>query len=125
MQPGPVPDLHVLTAGPLPPNPAEILGSDSMAGLTEKLRSEYDVVILDTPPVLPFADARALMRSADGVLLVVDHAKTRRSDVAEALRSSRVAGRVLGLLINRSPVPRRLNYTYENYQGTKGSRRSR
>ncbi len=123
VQEGPVDDLHVLTAGPLPPNPAEILGSDSMAGLTEKLRSEYDIVIFDTPPVLPFGDARALMRSADGVVLVIDHGKTRRSDVAEALQLSRVAGtRVLGLLINRAPLPRRLSYAYAHYPAAKRPR---
>jgi receptor protein-tyrosine kinase len=120
VQQGPVDDLHVLTAGPLPPNPAEILGSDSMAGLTEKLRSDYDLVIFDTPPVLPFADARALMRNADGVVLVVDHGKTRRSDVGAALQLSRAAGsHVLGMLINRAPLPRRMNYAYASYSVAK------
>ena len=122
VQPGPVPELYVLTCGPLPPNPAEVLGSDAMAELTEKLRSEYDMVIIDTPPALPFADARALMRNVDGAVLVVDHGKTRRTDVAEAVLSARATGaRVLGIMINRSPIPRRLNYTYEAYRQPKGS----
>lgn len=82
--------LDLLPAGSVPPDPAELLGSDRMATLVATLRSGYDRVLVDTPPVLPVTDAVVCSAFADGVLLVVRWGRTRRAEVSEA---SRLLGR--------------------------------
>lgn len=68
-------DLHIdaLTAGAIPPNPAEMLGSEQMAHLLEELKKQYDYVLLDTPPVSVVTDAAVVGSMADGVIMVVRH----------------------------------------------------
>ncbi|WP_162878453.1 CpsD/CapB family tyrosine-protein kinase, partial [Klebsiella pneumoniae] len=63
--------LWVLPSGPIPPNPSELLGSKGMKTLLEQAKDEYDVIIIDTPPVLAVTDAQVLANLADGVVLVV------------------------------------------------------
>jgi capsular exopolysaccharide synthesis family protein len=94
--------LQVLTSGVIPPNPAELLGSPAMARLMLELRAAYDYVVVDTPPLLPVADAAVLSRLVDGAVLVVDATATHRDQVAESLRNmAQVNGRVLGIVLNR------------------------
>jgi len=100
--------LNVLTSGQLPPNPSELLGSAAMERLVHQARSAYDLVILDTPPLLPVTDAAVTSVLADGVVLLVQHGRTHRDQVArsvEALRS--VDARILGTVLSMVPVPRR------------------
>jgi capsular exopolysaccharide synthesis family protein len=80
--------ISVLTAGTLPPRPAELLGSERFAALVAELHDEFDFVLLDAPPLLPVADATILAPMTDGVLLVVREGKTPKS----------AANRALGLL---------------------------
>ncbi len=68
--------LMVLASGPLPPNPSELLGSRQMGTLLENLRKRFELIIIDTPPVLPVADARVVARHADGVLLVARYGRS-------------------------------------------------
>lgn len=75
------PRLQVLTSGPLPPNPTELLGSPQMVALIEELRETYDFVLLDTPALLSVADAAVLAPVVDNVIWVVAQAQTRRGDV--------------------------------------------
>ena len=93
-------NLWVLTAGSMPPNPSEILGSMAMGALLGEIRESLDWVILDTTPVLSAADATALVRWADGVLVVVRAQESKR-DSARAAREhlSNVGARVLGLIV--------------------------
>jgi capsular exopolysaccharide synthesis family protein len=98
------PGLSVIGAGPLPPNPGELLGSAHMRTLIEDLRSRNDYVLIDTPPLLPVADSIGLAAVVDGVLLVVRHAKTRREEVRQAtLRLDRVGSRLLGFILTFVP----------------------
>ncbi|GAB4458763.1 MAG: hypothetical protein Kow0070_12870 [Anaerolineales bacterium] len=109
-----MPKLTVITTGPIPPNPAELLGSDRMTWILEELRSIAEMVIIDTPPSL-VADAQVLAAKVDAVLLVVKPGKTS----AEAARSSmelfrRAGARVVGVVLNR--IPRNRPYYYGGYK---------
>jgi capsular exopolysaccharide synthesis family protein len=99
-----VPGLSVMPAGALPPNPADILASDKMQTLLERLRAESDVVILDVPPVIVAVDASVLGTRGDGTLLVVRAGHSRRDHIAQAkemLERSHV--RVLGAIFTDAP----------------------
>jgi capsular exopolysaccharide synthesis family protein len=99
--------LSVLPCGPLPPNPAELLASPDMSVLLEKLRREFDVVILDAPPVLPVADAASLAAQADGALFVARQGKTSEDDLSRATdRLDAVGSQLLGVVVNRAKVDR-------------------
>jgi capsular exopolysaccharide synthesis family protein len=97
--------LRVLGAGPLPPNPSELLASEAMSALVAELAATSDVVVIDAPPLLPVADAVALAGSVDGVLLCarwgsVDADELQRS--AELVR--RIGARLLGLVMTQVPA---------------------
>jgi non-specific protein-tyrosine kinase len=97
--------LRVLTAGPVPPNPSELLGSQRMKDLLAELRSRCDIVLIDAPPVLPVADATLLATEADGVLLVARMGKLTRPQLGRALEAlSRVHARILGFVANGVPA---------------------
>lgn len=95
-------NLWVLTTGPIPPNPAELLDSRHMTNLISQLKDKYDLVIFDTPPVLPRIDATILARAVDGVVLVVNAGLTRR-DAANRAKATlaHAGGRILGVVLNR------------------------
>jgi capsular exopolysaccharide synthesis family protein len=94
--------LQVLASGPVPPNPAELLGSPAMRGLLEDLRGRYDHVVIDTAPLLPVADAAVLSRLVDGTLLVAQAGRVRRAELTRALGNlDQVSARVLGIVLNR------------------------
>ncbi len=96
-----VPSLHLLPAGPIAPMPAELLGSLQMQRLIEGLRSSYDFILIDTPPVLTVTDAAVLVSISDGVVLVLRYAQSSRNVVARAseilLRSG---AHLLGVVLN-------------------------
>ena len=72
-------NLEVLTSGPVPPNPAELLSSACMASLVEWMRNNYDVIVLDVPPVMAVTDAHVLMPLVDGAFLVTIFGKTLKN----------------------------------------------
>jgi capsular exopolysaccharide synthesis family protein len=96
-----VPSLHILPAGPIAPMPAELLGSLQMQRLIEGLRSNYDFILIDTPPVLTVTDAAVLVSISDGVVLVLRYGQASRNVVARAseilLRSG---AHLLGVVLN-------------------------
>ena len=99
------PALDVLPSGLLPPNPSELLGSNRMIDLIKKLRGGYDVVLIDTPPLLPVTDAAVLAPRADGVLLLVRHGSTALQDVQAAKDALHaVSGRILGSVLTMAPL---------------------
>jgi non-specific protein-tyrosine kinase len=102
LRPTKVENLLVLTSGPIPPNPSEMLGSHRMASLIESLTQLADVVIFDSPPVLAVTDAAVLGRQVDGVVLVVDARRTRELVLARAVSDLQNTGaNVLGIVLNR------------------------
>ncbi len=116
--------LKVLPAGELPPNPAELLGSRRMRELLDLLSQQADVVLLDSPPLLPVTDAAVLAREVDGVLLLVDSGNTRRGAARQAIESLRQVGaNVIGVVLNKVANGRDGYYYYYHYhyhdQGTK------
>ncbi|GAA2081389.1 polysaccharide biosynthesis tyrosine autokinase [Aeromicrobium halocynthiae] len=95
-----------LGTGPQPPNPAEVLETRAMKELLATVRSMYDTVILDAPPMLPVADASILVTEVDGALLLARHGATTREQLRLAVaRIETVGGRLFGTVLNR--VPRR------------------
>lgn len=118
-------DLDVLTSGATPPNAAELLQSRAMAGLLEQLRSAYEVVILDSPPLLPVTDAALLASQADGALMVVRHGKTTRDQLATAAdRLAQVDAALVGVVLNMVPQSKASSgYEYGGYASSPGSRR--
>lgn len=112
--------LRVLTAGPLPPNPSELIGSTRMVSLINSLTSDGVTVVLDSPPLLPVTDAALLARATDGALVVTRAASTHSEQLAAACESLRITGSaVLGVVLNRVPRRRSSSYYggYDNYGG--------
>ncbi len=98
-----IPRVFVLTSGPIPSNPSELLGSSEMAALTQQLTHLFGVVVLDTPPLLPVTDAAVLAPSVDGVLLVVSTGQARREAVQAAVDQLESIGvHSYGVVVNRS-----------------------
>ncbi len=96
--------LDVMVSGQLPPNPSELLQSQAMESLLVELRTRYDVVILDAPPLLPVTDAALLATRADGAVVVVSHGQTTRDQLATALeRLESVGAKTLGVVVNLTP----------------------
>ncbi|KQR62903.1 polysaccharide biosynthesis tyrosine autokinase [Frigoribacterium sp. Leaf172] len=92
--------LSVLPAGSVPPNPSELLGSAQMQLLVESLASRFDYVLIDAPPVLPVADATLLGAITNGVLMVAAAKKSKRAELAAALRAFDIADvRCLGVVV--------------------------
>jgi len=111
------PNLRVLASGQIPPNPSELLGSIHMAELIQKLENEYDVVLIDTAPLLPVTDGAILARLAAGAVVVVGAGTTHRPQVEEGLEAlSTVGATVLGIVANRLPVTERGGYYRYEYQ---------
>jgi len=108
VQKSPVTGLHIIGAGVACPNPAELIGSVKMADLLEVLAEHYDLIILDTAPILPVADSLMLARKVDGVVMVVRSGETQRPAAREASsRMRRVRANLLGVVVNdvSSSVP--------------------
>jgi len=102
LQNGKVEGLKVLTAGPSPQNPADLLGSSRMSFLIEKLEKEADIVLFDSAPVLAVADATILAPKVDGVILVVNSGTTRPEALTETRNMlSKGNARILGVVLNR------------------------
>jgi capsular exopolysaccharide synthesis family protein len=108
--------LCVLTSGPIPPNPSELLGSHRMERLVGALVQAADIVLFDSPPVLAVTDAVVMARHVDGVLLVVDAGHTREHALAQAVGELQKTGvNLLGVALNRLDTRRGGYYYYYYY----------
>jgi len=97
-----IPELHVITSGPLPPNPSELLSSTKMERLLRQLEERYDLVVIDSPPVTVVSDTAVLASRADGVLIVLSADRSRRDLARNALAAlDQVNAHVLGVVLNR------------------------
>lgn len=119
-----IPHLFVLPTGPLPANPAELVGSRRMRTFVETATEKFELVVLDTPPVLAASDAVALSAQCDGVIMVVRAGTVPHEAVRHAVEQIQgVKGRVLGVLLNRLDARKDGYYTnyyhyYRSYYGT-------
>jgi capsular exopolysaccharide synthesis family protein len=103
--------LDVLTSGPKPPNPSELMGTLRMETFIKAVSQEYDQIIMDAPPVLPVTDAAVLSRLTDGVILVLAYGQTSREAAAQAKESlGNVNARIIGAVINSFPANGRGGY---------------
>jgi succinoglycan biosynthesis transport protein ExoP len=127
LQPTGVENLRLLTTGPLPPNPSELLGSQRMAALIERLKEEAEVVLFDSPPSLAVTDASVIATQTDGVLLVADAGRTRRNLASEsAERFQQIGANLLGVVLNRlRPRGGGYYYYYYHYYYGDGKKRRR
>ncbi|WP_262349212.1 CpsD/CapB family tyrosine-protein kinase, partial [Limosilactobacillus fermentum] len=96
-----VENLEVLTAGPVPPNPSELLASQRMQSLINGVRDAYDLVVLDVPPMLQVTDTQVLSSNLDGVILVVRQGVTQKAAVRRAVEMLRISKtNILGYVMN-------------------------
>lgn len=110
-----IPNLHVITCGFIPPNPTELLGSTFMENLIQRLTSQYDIVIFDSPPILPAADAVELGKKTNGVLIVVQAGVSERSYLREVTRTlENTNTKLIGTVLNAVDVMR--HYGYYRYR---------
>lgn len=115
-----VPNLSIITSGPIPPNPAEMLASKRMSALIDQLRGQFDIILIDTPPLLAVTDAQVLATKCDGYVLVLDQGKVKR-DIAIKAKSNleKVGARVLGVVLNNVKRKKSEGYYYYYYGESK------
>jgi len=123
-----VPNLFYIPSGPVPPNPSELLGSNLFKNMLESLEARFDHILLDSPPVLGFADSIILSSSVNGVILTVLGGKTPRETLQrakEALQQTHT--KILGVVINRVDIRRSdygyYYYRYHSYYGKEGKKK--
>jgi capsular exopolysaccharide synthesis family protein len=116
--------LDVIPSGPTPPNPSELLGSPKMTELFGRVTDEYDMVFVDTPPILVVADASVVATKVAGVIIVVDGSGTKTESLKAAMDILlRTQTRVVGGIVNKFQRPRYGNrygygYDYNTYYGS-------
>ncbi|WP_082795354.1 CpsD/CapB family tyrosine-protein kinase [Alkalihalobacillus trypoxylicola] len=104
--------LSILPSGPIPPNPAELLNSKTMELTLESFKSKYDIIVLDTPPVMAVTDAQVLGNKVDGSILVVSNGKTDRNQAVKTKELlSQTSSKLLGVVFNNKEV-KKGNYYY-------------
>lgn len=94
-------NLNIITAGDIPPNPSELLGSEKMKAVLKLFAEHFDYVFVDLPPVTVVADPLVVSKYLDGIVLVVAHKRTKQRDVTDTVRQLRMTGvRILGFVYN-------------------------
>ena len=121
-----IPNLFVVTAGPIPPNPSELLISNRLPALIDSLSNEFDVIVCDSPPVLPVSDTRLLCRLFEGVIMVTAGKATTYEIADRALKTLRDAGaRILGLVINALEIDKSSYYHHSYYHHYDGDKKNK
>ena len=123
-----IPNLYYIPSGPIPPNPSELIGSNLFKNMMETLGERFDHIVLDSPPVLGFADTVILSNAVDGVILVVWGGKTPRETLHRAKEVLyQVNAKILGVVINRIDIQRSdygfYYYKYYYYYGKEGKKK--
>jgi capsular exopolysaccharide synthesis family protein len=111
-------NLYVLTSGQIPPNPSELLGSDRMLSLIQRLEAVFDTVIIDSPPLLPVTDAAVLAQHVGGVVIVVGSQQVKIPELKKSFAAMEMVGaNILGVILNRLPVkgPDAYAHSYYSY----------
>lgn len=112
----PLPGLKVLTAGPVPPNPAELLSSRRLAELIRQAKEGFDYILIDASPVELVSDPAILSTVSDGVLLVINAQNTRKAAVRRSIRRlEAVRTTILGMVLNDVKVPTKRHFSYPGY----------
>ena len=112
-QPSPVENLDLVSSGPIPPNPSELLGSKGMSKFILEAKQNYDMVIFDSPPVLAVTDSQVLSSSVDGTLLVVRSKQTENEAAVKAKELlTQAKANILGAVLNDREVKANNYYYY-------------
>ena len=116
--------LDALTAGVIPPNPSELLGSERMQNILQRAKKEYDYVLIDTPPVLPVTDSLVLGSMVDGLILVIDSGEVKVEMAREVKNQLVHAGaNILGVVLNKVRSEHHgYGYGYYYYYGHEGEK---
>ncbi|EKU49996.1 polysaccharide biosynthesis tyrosine autokinase [Staphylococcus massiliensis] len=111
-----VENLFILPSGPIPPNPSELIGSVKLETLINLLNETFDMIIIDTPPVLSVTDAQLFTEVARNVLFVIDAEMNNRDHVRKAMNLVKKAnGKVIGAVLNNAKVSKAQNAGYSYY----------
>jgi len=111
----PVPNLFLINAGPVPPNPSELLGSDKMTTFIDNLKHSFDYILFDSPPILALSDALVLGPKTDGVILIVWGGKTSREALKQAKdKLDQLNIKTLGVVLNNVSLKDQ-DYYYKQY----------
>ncbi|MFJ7186821.1 CpsD/CapB family tyrosine-protein kinase [Lysinibacillus xylanilyticus] len=109
--------LHIITSGPIPPNPAELLASNMMSNLIDELSKQYDVIIFDAPPILSVTDAQILSNKCDGTIIVVNSGAAEKAGVLKAKEALELSqANILGVVLNNFKLER--DHYYYQYYGS-------
>lgn len=115
IRPTAVERLHLLTCGPIPPNPAELLSSKSMSTIIRQLTKMYDLIIFDAPPVLLVTDGQILSNKCEGTILVVNSGNTDKDKALKAKKAIEASdSRIIGVVLNNFKFPKDTGY-YQYY----------
>ncbi|MFB8422116.1 CpsD/CapB family tyrosine-protein kinase [Priestia megaterium] len=108
-----VPNLFILTSGPIPPNPSELLASKNMDSTLEEMYDKFDFILFDTPPTLAVTDAQILSNKVEATILVVSSGKTDRTAAQKAKDLLNNANaKLLGVVLNNRPMDEDSHYYY-------------
>ncbi|MDO4289501.1 MAG: CpsD/CapB family tyrosine-protein kinase [Eubacterium sp.] len=114
-----VDQLYIMDCGPLPPNPAELMGSGKMRGLIAELRDKFDYILIDTPPIGVVSDALTIKEAVDGYILTIEIDRIKKEELARVMENIHNTGTfVIGTVINKVPVKHSTYYGY--YYGAGG-----
>ncbi len=117
VQAGPAEGISILTSGPIPPNPSELFASEITSEVLQEMKASYDVVIIDTPPVIAVTDAVLLSAKVDGVIMVVKANVTKVDLIKEAMEiMEKAQGNFLGVVLNHVKIAAGV-YNYYYYYG--------
>jgi len=120
IKPTQVPNLSIITSGPVPPDPGGLIESDQMGQLISRLRNRFDLVILDSAPLLVKSDALILARYVEGTIIVLESEKTTRHAIYEMMETLANAGiKPLGFVLNRFSIAKGKYYYHQYYYGRK------
>lgn len=112
----PIEDLKILSAGPIPPNPAELLGSKRMKHLLEEVSAQFDMILIDSPPTIAVVDSSVLAQLVDGVILVLAYGEVNRDYALQAKEQlDKVKAKILGTVLNKVEMKSKEHYYYYYY----------
>lgn len=115
-----IPNLYVITSGPIPPNPAELLGSNRMKSLIREFENVFDITLIDAPPVLAVTDAQILSKICSGTIITTAHGQSEKEAIIKAKELlDATDSKILGIVFNKIPMKNSRKYGkyYGKYYG--------
>lgn len=117
-----IPNLEVMVAGSVPPNPSELLNSTHMFELLEDIKNLYDIVIIDGTPCQLVTDSLLLARIVDSTIVVAAHKSTKKKDLKRVITGiNNIGGKIFGVILNKVPIPAK-KYEQSYYYGSNNGR---